>query len=248
MFTKSLLHFDNNPFKDLSYQVEFEDITKGRMGTILVSTDDEMIPIIRTTTKYKNPVQKFNNSHFDLIKKIKESYQINDLDFNNGMIEIYDSSYYKMGFHTDQSLDLQDNSYICLFSCYDNPDNTKDYRKLKVINKLTNEQTEIILEHNSAVLFSTNNNKKHKHKIVLDPPNNSNTKWLGITLRLSKTFVKFINNLPYIYPNNKILKLANDDEQKEFYINKSKENKEINHTYPDINYTISPSDLLQIKD
>ena len=50
------------------------------------------------------------------------------------MIEIYDSKYCKMGFHTDQSLDLQENSYIGIFSCYNDP-TTKDLRKLKVKNK-----------------------------------------------------------------------------------------------------------------
>ena len=39
-----------------------------------------------------------------------------------------------MKYHSDQALDLADNSYICIFSCYDNPINL---RTLRIKNKLT---------------------------------------------------------------------------------------------------------------
>ena len=40
------------------------------------------------------------------------------------------------------------------------------------------------------------------------------------------------------------LVLATSEEKKEFYKLRSEENKLINYEYPPINYTISPSDLI----
>ena len=122
--------------KDISFNsliecVNFEDICKGRKAAILVDPLNETIPIIRTTTCYKNPAQKFTETQYKLITIIKNAIQTlldenknehtHTIDFNNAMIEIYDNTYHKMGFHTDQSLDLKENSYICLFSCYETP-------------------------------------------------------------------------------------------------------------------------------
>ena len=149
-----------------------------------------------------------------------------------------------MGFHTDQSLDLADDSYICLFSCYNNP-STKDIRKLKIKNKTNNICSEVLLKHNSIVLFSLVTNHEHVHKIVLEE-NTENNLWLGITFRLSKTFVKFTDNIPYLYPDNIILRLANDIEKKEFIKHKGIENIKNNYIYPKIDYTIGISDLMNI--
>jgi len=153
-----------------------------------------------------------------------------------------------MDFHTDQSLDLKEDSYICLFSCYENGNETNEtntLRKLKILNKKTNELSEIALKNNSAVLFSTSTNHKFQHKIILESDKSIN-RWLGITFRLSKTFVKFINNKPYINDSDISFKMASDDEKKAFYKQRGKENSNIEHTYPDINYTISKSDLMDI--
>jgi len=149
-----------------------------------------------------------------------------------------------MKFHTDQSLDLYENSYICLFSCYEN---NYDIRKLQIKNKITNECSEILLENNSIVLFSTSFNHKYLHKIILTTAQPLSTnKWLGITFRLSKTFVKFVDNIPYIYHSNKILRIADNNEKINFFKYKSAENLNHEYTYPEIEYTISKSDTLPI--
>lgn len=174
---------------------------------------------------------------------------IKNIGFNNALIEIYDSNYCKMGFHTDQSLDLEENSCICLFSCYKNvPNNIGDVRKLEIKNKITNKYSKVLLEHNSAILFSTSNNHNHLHKIILNS-NKLNTlenRWLGITFRLSKTYINFVNEIPYIHPTNKILKIANNEEKKNFMKYKGNENSNCEYTYPEINYTISISDTMKI--
>jgi hypothetical protein len=241
-------------FKNLSSDIFFEDVIPGRQGAVLVSPKDESIPIVRTTTKYKKPVQRFTKNHYDLIGKIRDKVKEDigmDLSFNNALIEIYDSRYRSMGYHSDQALDLADNSYICIFSCYSK--NTKSLRKLVVKKKKEDpkdpkdqEETEIILDHNSIVLFSTETNDQYLHKIIIGKDCNDDTeedsvKWLGITFRLSKTFVKFVNGVPYLN-NNEVLTLANDQERKEYYKCRSQENGRIGYKYPEINYTISESD------
>lgn len=246
MFSKYIINSDTNLFNDLSTSVDFEDITIGRKGAILIDNNNNLIPIVRTTTNYNKPAQKFKDIHHKLIDMIRKVSNNDNLKFNNAMIELYDSRYKKMGYHTDQSLDLEDNSYICIFSCYDDIPAT-EIRKLKVKNKLSNNEFEFSLEHNSLIIFSTETNKKHQHKIILDK-STVNKKWLGITFRLSKTYIKFDNNIPYFYPDNIILKMATDEERKQFMKLKGLENSNVEYTYPKIAYTISSNDLMQIKE
>lgn len=53
-------------------------------------------------------------------------------------------------------------------------------------------------------------------------------------------FIILISN-----PNLPIeLKLGTEEEKKEFYKLRSEENKSLNYEYPQINYTTSPSDLI----
>jgi hypothetical protein len=246
MFQKFVIDVELDLFSELSKSSNFENVctrADGRKGGILVNNTD-LVPIVRTTTIYKEPAQKFLQIHYDIMNKIKEKCKM-DVEFNNAMIEIYNPSYRKMGFHTDQALDLQDNSFICLFSCYENESNN-NWRKLKIKNKITGKNSEVLLENNSAVLFSTSTNKKHLHKIVLES-NTAKNRWLGITFRLSKTFVKFIDGVPHIYPGDKILRVANLNERKEFYKCKGKENAIVEYVYPEIDYTISESDIMSIK-
>ena len=247
MFSKYIIDFENS-FNQLSESCQFEDITKGRKGAILVDYKNDLIPIVRTTTCYNNPNQKFLPIHYKLIDKIKEVTQDYKLEFNNAMIELYDSTYRTMGFHTDQALDLDTDSYICIFSCYNDSGDSGDLdiRKLKIKNKITDESSEILLEHNSIVLFPVSENSKHVHKIVLENVKSKDKKWLGITFRLSKTFIKFVNNVPHFHPSNIVLRLANDNNE-EFRKYKSLENANIDYIYPNIDYTISLSDILPIK-
>jgi hypothetical protein len=167
-----------------------------------------------------------------------------DVEFNNAMIEIYNCDYKTMKYHSDQSLDLETDSFICLFSCYSNSQTT-NLRKLKIKEKGSEIENEIILKHNSIVMFSTNTNKKYVHKIVLESHSKDDTQWLGLTLRKSKTLIKFIDEIPY-FENNTILRFGNDDERREFMKMKGMENQLSDFTYPDINFTISPSDLMKV--
>jgi len=243
MFTKTILDYENNMFPLLS-TINFENITKGRKGAVLINAQNNLIPLVRTTSKYINSPQQFNQIHLDIINKIKEMTNIDNLCFNNALIEMYDNSYCTMGFHSDQALDLANDSYIAIYSCYKNI-NTVNHRKLIVKNKTTNKISEIIMDHNSVILFDLTSNQQHLHKIILNNINKDN-EWLGITFRCSKTFVHHINNVPYFYKTDVPLKLATDKETKEFYKLRSEENKKTDFTYPNLDFTISPSDLLNL--
>ena len=130
------------------------------------------------------------------------------------MIEIYEPSYTKMGFHTDQSQDLEEDSFIVLCSFYEK-DLETEYRKLVVENKETKETQTILLEHGSAVLFSAQANFRHLHKIILDNQK-AKHRWLGVTFRLSKTFVQVTNSgQVLLLPKGNPLRLANDVERKQ---------------------------------
>ena len=253
MFQKYTLINNAFSFINLSNSVKLECIANGRNGANIIDIkDNELIPLVRTTTIYKNPNQAFSNIHYELINEIKTITNNVDIQFNNALVEIYNNNYKTMGYHSDQLLDLEDNSYICLFSVYNEMENNKNFiRCLKIKNKITNEKQEIMLEHNSFVLFSTNINKQFLHKIVLKNGNNKSDKqWLGITFRCSKTFIKFINEMPYFVNNisNEILHhlyLANEDEKNSFFHLRSLENKSIEFKYPIFYFTINPSDLIK---
>jgi len=246
MFKKLVLDINRNLFEELSTLTNFEDVCPGRVGAVIVDYKDGLIPIVRTTTAYKKPVQRFAPVHYYIIDTIKKKQfeEDHDIHFNNAMVEIYTSQYCRMGFHTDQALDLENNSYICLFSCYENE--PSELRKLKIKNKVTKECSEILLENNSAVLFSTPTNRDHVHKIVLESPK-SNNRWLGITFRLSKTFIRFNDGVPYLHHNNEVLRVADNKERGEFLHLKGRENSQRSYVYPEINYTINESDTLPME-
>lgn len=253
-FYKITLTFDDNLFNDLVDGVEFEDVGKGRIGNHLVKITDSKIPIVRTTTKYNIPAHNFSTIHNRIVDTINVNLKgFPILNFNNALIEVYESKYSKMKFHSDQCLDLASNSYIGLFSCYENPNELTEQsiRKLKIKDKTTNEEFEILLTHNSVVLFSTSTNSKFYHKIVLEQvpkqkPLELDNKWLGITFRESKTYIQFKDNLPFL-ENEKKLALANEDQKTEYYKLRGEENKSLNFKYPVINYTLSNADLIMPK-
>lgn len=237
----NLINFDFDSFEQFS-NIELLDVSKGRKGRILVDVVDDKVPIIRSTTKFNKSSLRFNKYHYLLIDKIKEKIKENDffkeISFNNALIEIYDDNYSKMGFHSDQSIDLNDDSYICLFSCYKNID--KPSRKFIYKEKQEPSfEKEILLENNSLIIFSTNTNLKYLHKIILNSKNGN--EWLGITLRLSKNLIKI--------PIGDQLKLANHEETLNFYKNKKIENEKgiegiENEKGIEKQLTISPGDLI----
>jgi hypothetical protein len=245
MFHQTTLDFqDSDIFNTLADQNVFTNLAKGRKTGILVDCKNNLIPIIRTTTVYLEPPRKFSSIHHNIIEKIKQSSNIPNLQLNQAMIEMYNCDYRTMKFHTDQALDLADNSYICVFSCYNNPA-TNNIRKLRIKSKITNEINEIDMTHNSVIIFSTKTNKENVHQIVLEnEKQDKNTIWLGITFRLSKTFVHFIEQIPLLYPSNIPLRLATDEEKQTFFIYKSQENSNIDFNYlKNIDYTLSAGDL-----
>ncbi len=170
-FHKIVLPLERNLFDELFHSTEFESTGKGRLGNHLVRWDGQHIPVVRTTTRYTIPATAFSEIHQSLIELINETLSVEKKDisfqnFNNALIEVYDAVYSKMGFHSDQALDLEDHSFIALFSCYEKPDELKDFqlRKLVIKNKTTDEESEIILHHNSVVLFSLETNKNFSTK------------------------------------------------------------------------------------
>ncbi|WP_036158075.1 alpha-ketoglutarate-dependent dioxygenase AlkB [Maribacter forsetii] len=250
-FIKITLSFEHNLFHELSNSVDFENVGKGRLGNHLVKTSDDGIPIVRTTTQYNIPAHDFSSIHNIIANRINDKLdKLPSINFNNALIEIYDSSYTKMKYHSDQCLDLADNSYIGLFSCYENQSELTEQsiRKLKVKDKTTDEEFEVSLTHNSFILFSLSANSKFFHKIILEQvpkqkPLKSENKWLGITFRESKTLIKFKDNLPY-FTNGELLELANDEQKKVYFRLRGEENRSIDFIYPKINFTLSKADTI----
>lgn len=233
-------------FWKLSHANDFETLSLCdmpiRQGATLVTLKDEdalsSIPIVRTTTSHKIPSQRFRAVHSGIIEEIKRRCESDSvyIHFNNAMAEIYDSRYTKMGFHSDLSLDLAPDSYICIYSCYED-EREPNPRRLITKDKTTGETSEIAMEHNSAIIFSTSTNEKYLHKIVTGS-NVTQSKWLGVTFRLSKTFIRYLDGTPYI-DDQTVLTLATEQERNEFLRHKSLENKRVGYRYPEIHYTLN---------
>ena len=245
-FHQGVIDFDNS-FDIIKGESQFSSEGKGRIvGISVLPNANGDIPIVRTTTKFPTPPTKFPKCYHNLIDKIRFD-TIANLQFNNAMVEVYNNSYCKMGFHTDQSLDLAENSYICLFSSYKNP-KAKNIRILHVVNKETGQEAKYPLLHNSYTLFSTETNQKHVHKIVLEEQQKvlDDGEWLGLTMRLSKTYIHFDQNNNPLLPNGNILRIATEDECGVFCKLKGEENSKIGFVYPDIDFTISVSDMMKL--
>jgi len=244
-FRSLAVRLDDNPFEELSSSVRFENVGKGRQGTVLVRPDGARgVPIVRTTTKYCTPATCFQSVHVRLAQRIQRSASL-PVSFNNALIENYANSYTKMGFHSDQDLDLEQGSFIAVFSCYKYPERANPPRKLVVESKEPCGGTfEIPLTHNSVVVWSLETNKRYRHKIVLDasahPPENQ---WLGVTFRTSKTFVR-VHDGQVCFEDGTPLTLADDVQRGEFFQLRTCENRGTNFTYPRLTYTISESDMM----
>lgn len=236
---------EDNPFEDLFASVRFEDTGKGRQGAVLVRPDEtDCIPIVRTTTRYSAPAQRFRSVHERLARRIQDIASLS-MAFNNALIENYSNAYTTMGGHSDQALDLADGSFIAIFSCYQYPELANPPRKLLVESKESDSaKAEIPLLQNHVVVFSVAANRRLRHKIVLNAPRQPpENRWLGITFRTSKTLVRFRDDGAY-FKDDVPLTLANDDQKREFFHLRRRENDETEFTYPRITYTISESDLM----
>jgi hypothetical protein len=230
-------------FKELLASVRFEDVGKGRQGAVLVKVDETgRVPIVRTTTRYGAPAQRFRPVHERLAQQIQESASL-PVGFNNALIENYTNAYTTMGSHSDQALDLADGSFIALFSCYRHPERANPPRKLIVESKgFGGDNIEIPLAPNSVVVFSVAANRRLRHKIVL-PARAPENRWLGVTYRTSKTFVQFRDGHAY-FSDDVRLALADDEQRREFYQLRRRENNEPDFTYSRLTYTVSESDLI----
>lgn len=236
---------DGNPFAELSASVRWEDVGKGRRGAVLTRTDEAGgVPLVRTTTRYGSPAQRFRAVHERLARRIQERTALL-AGFNNALIESYTNAYTTMGGHSDQALDLADESFIAVFSCYRDPE-AGPPRKLIFESKGSDggEKFEIPLTHHGVVVFSVDTNRRLRHKIVLDASARAvDNPWLGVTFRTSKTVVRFRDGDAWL-PQGERLTLADDEQSREFYQLRRRENRETDFTYPPLTYTVSESDLM----
>lgn len=236
---------DGNLFAELSASVRWEDVGKGRRGAVLTRTDEAGgVPLVRTTTRYGSPAQRFRAVHERLARRIQERTALS-AGFNNALIESYTNAYTTMGGHSDQALDLADESFIAVFSCYRDPE-AGPPRKLIFESKGSDggEKFEIPLTHHGVVVFSVDTNRRLRHKIVLDASARAvDNPWLGVTFRTSKTVVRFRDGDAWL-PQGERLTLADDEQSREFYQLRRRENRETDFTYPPLTYTVSESDLM----
>ena len=239
-------------FRALSDATVFERLGPGRRAAVVVEpTLDGSVPIVRTTTPFASPAQPFNAAYGALIATIAAAgapAATGPMRFNNALVEVYDDTYASMGYHTDQSLDLAADSSICLFSCYSSP--AASQRILRVQHKATGATRDIDLRQASIVVFSTHANGTHLHKI-LRRERALGGEWLGVTLRLSKTYVVADNDGGGVRlaATRSPLRLATDAERRTFIQLKRAENDTDGpFVYPMLDYTLSASDVVMPRD
>ena len=239
------LNLGHDSFNIFQEGVVLDPLGKGRWGSVLTWCNDKSASLVRTTTRYEHAAQPFTAAHLALMKQLEAETGL----LNNALIEMYDNGYRKMGYHSDQALDLADKSFIVLVSCYENASTDPcDIRKLVVQNKATGNVEEFLLTHNSAIIFSTAANCRHKHKIILDAKGNAKNRWLGLTFRRSNMIVEFDHaGVPHL-SDGRPLRMASDAEVRDFCKLKGAENTHIGpYTYPNLDFTMSPSDLMAPK-
>jgi hypothetical protein len=232
-------------FEELLSSARLEDTGKGRQGAVLTRVDESLgVPIVRTTTRYSAPAQRFRPVHERLARQIEVCASLQG-GFNNALLERYTNAYTTMGSHSDQALDLAEGSFIAIVSWYERPVTGRAPRKLVFEAKEPGGRGfEIPLGPGSVVVFSTEENRRLRHKIVLDPsartPENP---WLGVTFRTSKTFVRFRDEGACLLDGAR-LTLADDEQGRAFYRLRRRENQELDFTYPRITFTLSESDVM----
>lgn len=231
-------------FAELSASARLEDVGKGRQGAVLARIDESGgVPLVRTTTAYGSPTQRFRAVHERLARRIQERAALSG-DFNNALIETYTNSYTKMGAHSDQALDLADRSFIAVFSCYRHPEASPPRKLIFESKEDSGERCEIPLVHNGFVAFSVESNRRLKHRIVLEnPAERADNQWLGVTFRTSKTLLRFRDGHVHL-PHGAPLTSADEEQRREFFGLRRRENNETDFTYPLLTYTVSESDLM----
>ncbi|WP_371681374.1 hypothetical protein [Streptomyces sp. NBC_01276] len=235
---------EENLFAELSASVRWEDVGKGRQGATLTRIDEsDGVPLVRTTTRYGNPTQRFRAVHERLARQVQERAALS-VGFNNALIENYTNAYRTMGAHSDQALDLADDSFIAVFSCYRNPEASPSRKLIFESKGSGGDAFEIPLAHNGVVAFSVDSNRRLRHKIVAATPiGAADNRWLGVTFRTSKTLLRFHGGHAHL-PQGARLQRADDEQRSEFYRLRRRENHETDFVYPPLTYTVSESDLV----
>ena len=67
------LDLETSLFDSISNSINFEPITKCRLGANCFSSSDNTTPLVRTTTIYSNPIQKFAQPYNLILHKIKSN-------------------------------------------------------------------------------------------------------------------------------------------------------------------------------
>ncbi|WP_030239131.1 alpha-ketoglutarate-dependent dioxygenase AlkB [Streptomyces sp. NRRL S-350] len=235
---------EGDPFAELSASARLEDVGKGRRGAVLTRIDEAGgVPLVRTTTRYGSPAQRFRAVHERLAQRIREHLGL-PVGFDNALIESYTNAYTTMGGHSDQALDLADGSFIAVFSCYLHAEAGPPRQLIFESKESAGETFAIPLAHNGVVAFSVDTNRRLRHRIVLEKAaRTAENQWLGVTFRTSKTLLRFRDGLPYL-PHGARLVAADDEQRQEFYRLRRRENEETDFGYPPLTYTVSESDLM----
>jgi hypothetical protein len=244
-FATVALELGDDLFERLAASVAWQELGKGRRGGVLTQVDDAgRAALVRTTTRYRAPAQRFAAVHVQLAQQLQLVAGLTSA-FNNALIELYGSAYTKMGAHSDQAQDLADGSSIVLFSCYQTPALGAS-RKLVVEPKEAGAAGfELPLAHHSAVVFSLDTNRRYRHKIMLaTAPRAPENPWLGVTFRTSKTWVQLRDGQAYLADGSR-LTLADDEQARQLFELRARENRELDFVYPRLGYTISESDLME---
>jgi hypothetical protein len=231
-------------FAQLSVSAPFEIVGKGRQGAVLVTIDDARgVPLVRSTTRYTLPAQPFRAVHTWLAAQIRACASL-PKGFNNALIEAYTRACTTMGAHSDLALDLDDASEIALFSCYERPALARPTRRLLVESKEPGGASFAIpLAHHSVVVFSTETNRRFRHRIVLDDDGAPDNPWIGVTFRTARTFVHARDGETCLADGAR-LTLASAEECREFLRLRGCENRETDFVWPHIPYTLSASDRM----
>ncbi|MET7340775.1 hypothetical protein [Streptomyces sp. NPDC005547] len=232
-------------FAELCAATPMEDVGKGRKGAVLTRADgDGGVPLVRTTTRYARPALRFRDVHERLAREIRERAGLPAV-LDNALAERYTSAYTTMGRHSDQALDLADDGFIAVLSCYREPE--ADPRRLLIFESKEEPGAgtlEIPLVHNGVVVFSVAANRRLRHRIVADPAGGpGDNEWLGLTFRTSKTVLRFRDGQPYL-PRGVPLTLADEERSRTFYGLRRRENNETDFVYPELDCTVSASDLV----
>lgn len=244
-FRAYALPTETNLFGALSAAVRWEEVGKGRRGAVLTDVDAERgTPIVRTTTRYATPAQRFGPEHERLARLVEGAASL-PARFNHALVERYTKACTTMGAHSDQALDLEDDSSIALFSCYEDPARATPLRRLRVQSKVAGgEEVDVALPHHGVVVFSAETNRRFRHRIVLVAPASApDNPWLGVTFRRSKTFVRDRDGRTLLADDTPLV-LADEAQRREFYGLRRRENEETDFVYPPIGYTVSESDLM----